>query len=293
MSVSATEVTSSELTSDNPLHQRLLFPYKIAKDHIYGDLLEIGCGDGRGVEELLSIGHDTASSQGITPPVSEEKGVEHPENLREAPGAMRSVIKSYTGIDKNKDLINVLSQQYKDAKFVAQNIPPLTNIEDNSFDSVISFQVIEHIKNDELYVEEIYRALKPRGKAIITTLNINMSMTRNPWHIREYTEEGLQNLFKSRFNKLVVKGVYGNEKVMNYYYKNKKTVARFKKFDILNLEYLLPRFMLQVPYDLLNRLNRRLLLKKNNNLVTDINYTDYYLDGASESCLDFFCVVEK
>ena len=166
--------------------------------------------------------------------------------------------------------------------------------------------MIEHIKNDKLYVEEIYRVLKPGsshesssssgsngGKAIITTPNINMSLTRNPWHIREYTEEGLQNLFKNTFNKLVVKGVYGNEKVMNYYYKNKKTVTRFKKFDILNLEYLLPRFMLQLPYDLLNRLNRRLLLKKNNNLVTDINYTDYYLDGASESCLDFFCVVEK
>ena len=290
MSVSTTEVTSSKLTSDNPLHQRLLFPYKIAKDHIYGDLLEIGCGDGRGVEELLAH-----SAWRIAPPTGGEKGIER--GVRHAPCATRyahgAAIKSYTGIDKNKDLIDVLSQQYKNAEFILQNIPPLTNTEDNSFDSVISFQVIEHIKNDKLYVEEIYRVLKPSGKAIITTPNINMSLTRNPWHIREYTKEGLHSLFKARFNKVVIKGLYGNQKVMNYYHKSKKTVARFKKFDVLNLEYLLPRFMLQVPYDLLNRLNRRLLLNKNNNLVTDIHYKDYYLDAASESCLDFFCVVEK
>lgn len=257
MPVYTTEVTSSKLTSDNPMHQRFLFPYKIAKDYIYGDLLEIGCGIGRGVDALLPI------------------------------------VKSYTAIDKNIDLINVLSHQFRDATFIFQNVPPLTKIDDCSFDSVLSFQVIEHIKNDKLYVDEIFRVLKPNGKAIIATPNINMSLTRNPWHIREYTEKGLYNLFKDRFNEVVIKGIFGNEKVMNYYNQNKKAVARFKRFDIFNLEYRLPRFMLQFPYDLLNRLNRKLLLNKNIKLVNEMNYTDFYIDDVSEKCFDLFCIVQK
>ena len=48
-----TEITSDQLPSDNPLHQRLLKPYVVAKEWIKGDLLEVGCGEGRGIDLLL------------------------------------------------------------------------------------------------------------------------------------------------------------------------------------------------------------------------------------------------
>ncbi len=40
-------------------------------------------------------------------------------------------------------------------------------------------------------------------------------------------------------------------------------VRRITRFDVLDLQHRLPRWMLQLPYDLLNRLNRRRLLRDN------------------------------
>lgn len=77
-------------------------------------------------------------------------------------------------------------------------VPPLA-FAANSFDFVISFQVIEHIKQDVELVREVKRVLKPAGKFIVTTPNAPMSLTRNPWHVREYTAEQLQNLLEHEF----------------------------------------------------------------------------------------------
>ena len=40
-------------------------------------------------------------------------------------------------------------------------IPPLKNIEENSVDFVVTFQVIEHIQDDNYFLKEIFRVLKP------------------------------------------------------------------------------------------------------------------------------------
>lgn len=43
---------------------------------------------------------------------------------------------------------------------------------DNKFDVVFCTQVIEHVHNTRLFVEEMYRILKPGGTAIVTTENL-------------------------------------------------------------------------------------------------------------------------
>ena len=55
MSVYTTEIASSEIPSDNPIHQRLLSAYQFAKPYVKGKLLELGCGEGRGVELLAPL----------------------------------------------------------------------------------------------------------------------------------------------------------------------------------------------------------------------------------------------
>ena len=257
MSVYTTEIASDKITSDNPIHQRLLQAYYLAKDYIQGDVLEIGCGEGRGLALL-------------------------------APNAT-----SYTALDKIGEVIERLGKQYPNVKFIQTNIPPLKDLKDNSFDVVISFQVIEHIRKDKAYLKEIHRVLKPGGKAIITTPNIKKTLSRNPWHIREYTADQLKNLASQFFDHVEMKGVAGNEKVMEYYEMNKKSVQKITRYDILNFQYLLPRFALKIPYEILNRMNRNKLQTTDNELVKSIKNTDYVLSDDADNSLDLFCIMTK
>ncbi len=257
MTFSTTEITSNEIVSDNPIHQRLLFAYHEATTVTDGQLLEIGCGVGRGIS-ILSAHCD-----------------------------------QYTGIDKNEKLLAQLQQTYPNALFVNQHVPPLHTITTASYDCVVAFQVIEHIEDDDLFIKELHRVLKPKGQLIITTPNIKRSLTRNPWHVREYTAQQLITLMKRHFTKIRTFGVQGNEKVEAYMEQNRKAVKKITRYDILNLQYRLPRTWLQIPYDILNRLNRKKLMTDDTELVNVIQHTDYFLDENVDTCLDFFYVAEK
>lgn len=257
MATYTTEIASDKLLSDNPIHQRLLQAYYLAQEHIEGSLLEVGCGEGRGVELLA--------------PLSDK----------------------YLAIDKIQQVIDALRKKHPGVEFRQAFVPPFEGIANNSFDRVVSFQVIEHIQNDRLFLEEIYRVLKPGGKAIITTPNIKKTLSRNPWHVREYTAQQLIDLCASIFSKVEAKGVNGNEKVMTYYEKNKKSVEKITRFDIFNLQYRLPAWMLRIPYDILNRLNRNKLEGEDKELVTSITHKDYLLSEKPEESLDLFYILHK
>ncbi|MFT4533785.1 MAG: SAM-dependent methyltransferase [Saprospiraceae bacterium] len=248
------ERVSHEDMSDNYVFQRSLLAYLEAARIVSGDVLEIGAGEGYGIKHI-------------------------------APKANK-----YLTLDKHPVHID---PEYTNVSFKQMNIPPLVGIEDNSFDFVVSFQVIEHIEADDKYVSEIHRVLRPGGKFILTTPNKKMSITRNPWHVREYTIEELIQLLGQSFSKVDAKGVFGNEKIMEYYNKNKASVRKITRFDIFDLQHKLPRQILQIPYDILNRMNRKKLLNQNNNLVSDIHYEDYSISEAKEGCFDLFYVATK
>lgn len=257
MGVYTTEIASDKIASDNPIHQRLLKAYYLAEEYVSGDLLEIGCGEGRGI------------------PLLKDKCT------------------SYTAIDKIAAVLDKLKQEHPGVTFIQDNIPPMHKVEDNQYDVIISFQVIEHIKDDKLFLEEVFRALKPGGKALFTTPNIKKTLTRNPWHIREYTADQLEKLAGNIFSKVDMKGVTGNDKVMEYYEMNRKSVQKITRFDLFNLQYRLPAALLRIPYDMLNRLNRNKLKGSNDSLVNTITHEDYLLTDQADEALDLFCIVEK
>ncbi len=105
--------------------------------------------------------------------------------------------------------------------------------------------------------------------------------------------EELKNLMNKYFSNVVAKGVFGNEKITNYYLKNKESVRKITRFDIFNLQYRLPRQLLQIPFDVLNKMNRSKLLKQNQSLVSDIVMDDYYIDEADDTCYDLFYIITK
>lgn len=243
--------------SDNVIFQRSVFAYHEAAKLVHGTLLEIGTGMGYGLSLLAD---------------KVDRYIAIDKYMSDA-------------IEKNKD--------NPDFDFYQMQVPPLKGIADNSVDYVVTFQVIEHIKNDDLFVKEIHRVLKPGGKVIITTPNIKMSLTRNPWHIREYTYDQLNDLLATYFSNVQMLGVFGNQKTLDYYEENKASVAKFKKLDILNMEQWLPRWILQIPYDILNRMNRKKLLEQSKDDVMDITSDDYFLDAANNECYDLFALATK
>lgn len=252
------EVTSYEIASDNVLNNRLFFAYKKAAEMVHGNLLEVGCGTGKG----LTVFADRC---------------EH-----------------YTAIDKNTQLLNHLSKLYPRFTFIDCFIPPLQGVKDNDFDVVVTLQVIEHIEDDHVFLREIRRVMKPGGKAIISTPNINYTLSRNPWHVREYTPAQLKALLEQYFpGQVELKGVKGSEAVMKYHEQNRRSVQRIMRWDIFDLQHKLPRQVLQIPYDILNRINRNKLMHQDYELVSNIGIEDFSLDSNPDVCLDLFAVVTK
>lgn len=240
--------------SDNFVFQRSLLAYHAAAERIGGEVLEIGTGAGYGIEVV-------------------------------APRARKFVT-----VDKFAPSDELL--RFPNVEFRQAVVPPL-GFADGSFDFVISFQVIEHVERDAELVREIKRVLRPGGKFIVTTPNAPMSLTRNPWHVREYTASELRKLLEGEFSSVEALGVAGNEKVMAYYEQNRRSVARITRFDILDLQHRLPRRLLQIPYDLLNRINRRKLLRSNADLTTSISMDDYRIGPVTDDCFDLFFIAEK
>lgn len=131
----------------------------------------------------------------------------------------KDYIKVLIGLDINlKCLINANMKGIYVVQGEAIKLP----FKNGSFDLVMSFHVIEHIKNDLMFINEIYRVLKETGYAILITPNrirsntiIYKFLTRskemypmNPEHVYEYTKEDFETLlFKSYFKHYKVRPI--------------------------------------------------------------------------------------
>ena len=156
----ATAERVSRDASDNFVFQRSLLAYDRAAEIVSGDVLEIGTGTGYGIELV-------------------------------APHCDRFVTVDKYAAGGDRHAANV--------EFRRMCVPPL-GFGDESFDFVITFQVIEHIDDDAAFVREIARVLRPGGRLILTTPNAPMSLTRNPWHVREYRIDELRRLLSEAFS---------------------------------------------------------------------------------------------
>ena len=247
------ERSSGHDLSEQVIYNRCLFAYKAASESVSGNIIELGSGEGYGIQLLAPLA------------------------------------KKYLAVDKFDTDIS----GNENVEFRKQLLPSMSGIADNSFDFAVTFQVIEHIQDDKAFISEIHRVLKPGGVLMLSTPNRLMSLTRNPWHIREYTATELAGIVGKIFKKVEVKGVFGSPVVMQYHEQNKASVQRITKFDVLKLQYRLPRQLLQVPYDIMNRLNRRKLLKGNSEIVNKVSLSDFFLKDSTEDCFDLFVVATK
>ncbi len=93
-----------------------------------------------------------------------------------------------------------------------RNIP----FDNQSFDVVVSFQVIEHLEDTAPYLTEIARVLRPSGVALFTTPNAAIRLDRDmkPWnefHVREYRADELAGILKVVFDEVNIRGLFAIE----------------------------------------------------------------------------------
>jgi SAM-dependent methyltransferase len=85
------------------------------------------------------------------------------------------------------------------------------SLPEGSFDGVVSVEVIEHVPDDDAFMEQVARVLKPGGWCYFTTPNgdyvKNEPPNYNPDHLRHYRAEQLEQLLRRHFARVRV--IYG------------------------------------------------------------------------------------
>ena len=142
--------------------------YLLARDHVSGQrVLDVACGEGYG-----SV-------------------------------IMASVASSVVGMDIDSATIAAAQKRYNDAgpiEFVIGDCRSLP-FPDASFDAVVSFETIEHIRDHETFLAEIKRVLVPGGLLLMSTPNTTKYAqdVQNPYHLRELNEDQFRALLSTSF----------------------------------------------------------------------------------------------
>ncbi len=113
-------------------------------------------------------------------------------------GGDLAVLKKFGSIyafDIDQNVIDMISDDMVVEKQVAdaQSIP----YEDNKFDMVVAFEVLEHIQNDKKAVAEIKRVLKPGGYLVFSVPAFNTLFgpkDKAHFHMRRYNKKMIRNL---------------------------------------------------------------------------------------------------
>jgi ubiquinone/menaquinone biosynthesis C-methylase UbiE len=75
------------------------------------------------------------------------------------------------GVDLSEGMVEYARQHYNPDRFRVGDIERIP-FPDNTFDAVMCLGVMEYLEKDELALREMWRVLKPGGRAVITTPNI-------------------------------------------------------------------------------------------------------------------------
>jgi GT2 family glycosyltransferase/glycosyltransferase involved in cell wall biosynthesis/SAM-dependent methyltransferase len=172
----ALDFTGERLTSSvsgSQVEVEHLHRYLIALEYCRGkDVLDIASGEGYGAKLLSQVARTVV-------------GVELAEH------AVVHATKSYAD-DHLRFLVG-------DARAI-----PLA---DHSIDVVVSFETLEHVFEQEQFLFEVRRVLRPAGFFIVSTPNQEIyspsESTANPYHVRELGKEDFIDLVKSKFSNVV------------------------------------------------------------------------------------------
>jgi len=114
-----------------------------------------------------------------------------------------------------------------------------------AFDTVVSFQVIEHLVDPAPYLHAIACLLAPDGVALLSTPNRALSDGINPYHVREFLSGELRDLLAPHFAEVALLGVGRSEPVAAVMAARSARIRRILRLDPLRLRERLPRSVVE------------------------------------------------
>ncbi len=149
--------------------------YEFAAAHARGRVLDLGCGAGYGTEIILDSAEDPDH-------VSEVVGVDTSgESIRYA-SAMYGYLKAHFAVADIRD--PKLPEQF------------------GQFDTILCFETIEHLEEDEAVIQNIAQMLKPDGLLLISTPfgRGKGKPCASPFHVHQYKESEFMGLLTPEFH---------------------------------------------------------------------------------------------
>jgi|GEM_PF-1845453 len=114
--------------------------------------------------------------------------------------------KNIVGLDISNDAISFAKKNYVLPNLSFQIGDALkTKFEDNSFDTIIAFEIIEHVKDPFHFLNECIRIMKKEGTLILSTPNKEFSVIlrdRNPFHTHEFFISEFEYLLQNYFQEV-------------------------------------------------------------------------------------------
>jgi len=142
--------------------------YYFATPYIYGRVLDIACGTGYG-------SHMVAKDR------------------------KRELIQ-LVAVDNDKATIEYANHEYHHQKIIYQQadaLDPDLPKKLGMFDTILSFETIEHVADDRLFMDNLYQMLKPGGKLVLSSpFGRGRGMpTSEPFHVHQLTPAEFEELF--------------------------------------------------------------------------------------------------
>ncbi len=204
-------------------------------------------------------------------------------------------VRMVIAVDKDKETIEHASAKNKQQN-VKFKVADGTNLpfNDESFDLVVSLQVIEHIEDDHKYLQEIKRVLKPKGLFFCSTPNKkNRYIKDKPWnrfHVREYDYQEFKSLFNNYFSRVQPFCISAKGNTAEFEKKRLKKVHLMNRIDFLNLRrFFSPELQSNITENL-KTLTYKIKGKTDKKYLLE----DFYISQDDfDNCLDLIFVAEK
>ncbi|MDQ0254300.1 2-polyprenyl-3-methyl-5-hydroxy-6-metoxy-1,4-benzoquinol methylase [Evansella vedderi] len=144
--------------------------YQFAIHYVKGRVLDIACGTGYGSKMLVK--------------------------------AKKTVISEFLGVDLCQEAVNYAKANYYHPLLTyvqGDVLDPHIVKKHGTFDTIISFETIEHVEDDLFFMDQLYSLLKPGGTLILSTPfgQGRGKPTSQPFHYHQLTINEFKSLFTS------------------------------------------------------------------------------------------------